>query len=93
MITNTELEYKGDLYPNQIVDFLQDVDKLYFTSENGVVLQITVLRNSAPRFRYATNYTFQPDFSYAISEVGIRGYDKLDVSETDTEYLSRETGH
>ncbi len=54
MITNTELEYKGNLYPNQIVDFKQDVDKFYFTTENGVILQITVLRNSALRFRYAT---------------------------------------
>ena len=87
MITNTELEYKGDLYPNHIVDFKQDVDKLYFTTENGVVLQITVLRNSMLRFRYATNYTFEPDFSYAISKEGLRGYDTLKVSENETEYL------
>ena len=91
MITNTELEYKGDLYPDHIVDFRQDVDKLYFTSKNGVVLQITVLRNSALRFRYATNYTFEPDFSYAISDVGHRGYDTLEVSETETEYLIETT--
>ena len=87
MITNTELEYKGNLYPDEIVDFKQDVDKLYFTSKNGVILQITVLRNSALRFRYATNYTFEPDFSYAIAKDGLRGYDRLDVSETETEYL------
>ena len=73
MITNTELEYKGNLYPNQIVDVLQDVDKIYFTSENGVVLQITVLRNSMLRFRYATEHNFEPDFSYAISDKGRRG--------------------
>ena len=67
MITNTELEYKGNLYPNHIVEFTQDTDKLYFTTENGVVLQITILRGSVIRFRYATNYNFEPDFSYQIS--------------------------
>ncbi|MBU2994887.1 glycoside hydrolase family 31 protein [Cellulophaga baltica] len=87
MITNTELEYKGNLYPNEIVDFKQDIDKIYFTTANGVVLQITVLRNSAIRFRYATDYNFEPDFSYAISKTGIRGFDDLKVEETDTEYL------
>ncbi len=87
MITNTELEYKGDLYPNQIIDFKQDVDKLNFTTQNGVVLQITVLRNSALRFRYATEEVFQPDFSYAISENASRGYNLLEVDETNSEYL------
>ncbi|NNK74970.1 MAG: DUF4968 domain-containing protein [Maribacter sp.] len=87
MITNTELEYKGNLYPNHIIDFKQDVDKFYFTTANGVILQITVLRNSALRFRYATEEVFQPDFSYAISENACRGYNTLIVSETKTEYL------
>ncbi|MBT8297192.1 MAG: glycoside hydrolase family 31 protein [Maribacter sp.] len=87
MITNTELEYKGNLYPNHIIDFKQDVDKFYFTTANGVILQITVLRNSALRFRYATEEVFQPDFSYAISENASRGYNKLEASETKTEYL------
>ena len=87
MITNTELEYKGDLYPNQIIDFKQDVDKFNFTTQNGVVLQITVLRNSAIRFRYATDYVFEPDFSYAISENASRGYNLLEVDETKSEYV------
>jgi alpha-glucosidase len=87
MITNTELEYKGNLYPNHIIKFKQDVDKFYFTTANGVILQITVLRNSALRFRYATEEVFQPDFSYAISENASRGYNTLEVSETKTEYL------
>ncbi|MCK5441383.1 MAG: glycoside hydrolase family 31 protein [Maribacter sp.] len=87
MITNTELEYKGNLYPNQIIDFKQDVDKFYFTTENGVILQITVLRNSALRFRYATEHVFQPDFSYAISENASKGYNHLVINETNTEYL------
>ncbi|MDP5060800.1 MAG: glycoside hydrolase family 31 protein [Maribacter sp.] len=87
MITNTELEYKGNLYPNHIVEFSQDSDKLYFTTENGVVLQITILRGSIIRFRYATNYNFEPDFSYAIDPDATMGYSKLEVVENDTEYI------
>ncbi|MBT8180737.1 MAG: DUF4968 domain-containing protein, partial [Eudoraea sp.] len=87
MITNTELEYKGNLYPNHIIKFKRDTDKFYFTSENGVILEITVLRNSAIRFRYATEEVFQPDFSYAISPDASRGYNKLESTETKTEYL------
>ena len=41
MITNTEIEYKGNLYPNQIVDFKQETDKFYFTTENGVSFVIS----------------------------------------------------
>jgi len=87
MITNTELEYKGNLYPNHIVDFKQNTDKLYFTSENGVVLQITVLRGSVIRFRYATNYVFEPDFSYAIDPEASLGYSTLELVENKTEYI------
>lgn len=87
MITNTELEYKGNLYPNQVVDFKRDTDKFYFTTENGVILELTVLRNSAVRFRYATDYMFQPDFSYAISDNASKGYNRLEIEETATEYL------
>lgn len=86
MITNTELEYKGNLYPNHIIDFQKDTDKLYFTTANGVILQVTVIRDSAIRFRYATEHVFEPDFSYAISEDASTGYNHLEVVETDTEY-------
>ena len=30
MITNTELEFKGDLYPTAIVSFEKEVDSFYF---------------------------------------------------------------
>ncbi|WP_411031781.1 glycoside hydrolase family 31 protein [Spongiimicrobium sp. 3-5] len=87
MITNTELEYKGNLYPDNIIDFQKDTDKLYFTTSNGVILQITVIRDSAIRFRYATEHVFEPDFSYAISEGASVGYNHLEVAETKSEYL------
>lgn len=87
MITNTELEYKGNLYPNSIIDYYKKSDKLYFTTLNGVVLEMTVLRDSVIRFRYATENIFEPDFSYAISENASIGYNKLEVEETSTEYL------
>ncbi|MGB7392902.1 MAG: glycoside hydrolase family 31 protein [Pricia sp.] len=87
MITNTELEYKGNLYPNHIVNFIRDKDRFYFTTDNGVVLEITVIQDRTIRFRYATEHTFQPDFSYAIDPDARRGYNHLDILETETEYI------
>jgi hypothetical protein len=49
MITNTELEFKGDLYPSKIVSFKHDVDSVYFNSDS-VVLKVTVIRDSLIRF-------------------------------------------
>lgn len=86
MITNTELEQKGNQFPNHVVAFRQDADTFYFTTDNGVILELTALRNSAFRFRYATDYTFQPDFSYAISEEATRGYNSLDWKESESYY-------
>jgi len=86
MITNTELEQKGNQFPNQIISFSRDTDTFYFTTENGVVLELTALRNSAFRFRYATDLTFQPDFSYAISPEASRGYNSLEWEETEEHY-------
>ena len=87
MITNTDLEYKGNLYPNHIVEFKQDKDKFYFTTDNGVVLQITILRGSVIRFRYAVNHVFEPDFSYAIDPDATSGYSVLELVEKDMEYV------
>ena len=87
MITNTEIEWRGNQYPNQITEFKQDNDKLYFTTQNGVILEITVMRDSAIRFRYATDYVFEPDFSYAISDNVSSGYNELDVKEEKTQYV------
>ena len=68
MITNTELEYKGDQFPSQIVSFEQDVDSIYFNTDNNVILKITILRDSLIRFRYTTKGYFSNDFSYAIDK-------------------------
>ncbi len=86
MIINTELEHKGNLFPGKIISFSQDVDKIFFKTENGVILQITILRGSVIRFRYATDNNFENDFSYAISEDGVRGYSVLEVEELASEY-------
>ena len=86
MITNTELEYKGNLYPTQVVDYRRDSNKFYFTSQNGVILEVSILRNSVLRFRYGTDHMFAPDFSYAISPDHSRGFDEIRESETDTMY-------
>ncbi|MBT8239398.1 MAG: DUF4968 domain-containing protein, partial [Croceitalea sp.] len=87
MITNTEIEKRGNQYPNKIVDFKQDNDRIYFTTENGVILEITVLRDSAVRFRYATEHVFEPDFSYALSADVNTGYNELTVTEEIPEYV------
>ncbi|PSG90337.1 glycoside hydrolase family 31 protein [Aurantibacter aestuarii] len=87
MITNTELEKKGNQFPNQIVSYSKNVDVLLFTTENNVALQITVLRDSLLRFRYATDSNFDKDFSYAITKYASTGYNKLEVFEKDNTYV------
>ena len=56
MITNTELEKKGNQFPNQIVSYSKNVDVLLFTTENNVALQITVLRDSLLRHNQIRKY-------------------------------------
>src|SRR6056297_4199789 len=87
MITNTEIATRGNQFPNHIVDFKQENDKIYFTTQNGVILQVTILRDSAVRFRSATEYVFEPDFSYAISADVNLGYNELIVEDEIPEYV------
>jgi len=87
MILNTELEYKGNLFPSKIVSYKKDVDTLYFTSENDVVLQVTVERDSVLRFRFTTTSIFENDFSYAISQYASKGFNHLEVTEDDENYI------
>jgi alpha-glucosidase len=81
MITNTELEFKGDLYPSKIVSFEHDVDSVYFHTDNSVILKVTILRDSLIRFRFTTKGYFSNDFSYAIDKSHSHGYNFLDVTE------------
>ncbi len=87
MILNTELEYKGNLFPSKIISFKKDVDTLYFTSENDVVLQLTIQRDSVLRFRYATTGIFEKDFSYAITKHASKGFNYLEITEDDSNYI------
>ncbi|WP_047545932.1 glycoside hydrolase family 31 protein [Psychroserpens sp. Hel_I_66] len=86
MIVNTELENKGNLTPTKIIHFKKDVDTLYFSAENDVVLQLTVLRDSVLRFRYTTTGTFENDFSYAITKYASTGYNHLEIEEFEDHY-------
>lgn len=81
MITNTEIEKRGNLFPNHIIDHKQDNEKFSFITKNGVILQITILRDSTVRFRYATDFAFEDDFSYAISDDVSFGYNELEFEE------------
>jgi alpha-glucosidase len=75
MITNTELEFKGDLYPSKIVSFKHDVD-FYFNSDNSVVLKVTVIRDSLIRFVIQ-----QKDILVMISyAIDAHGYNFLEVT-------------
>ena len=90
MITNTELEYKGDLYPTKIVSFEHnEVDSISFYTDNSVILNVTVLRDSLLRFRYTTKGYFSNDFSYAIDKSHIHGYNLLEVTEEKDYYQIR----
>ena len=87
MITNTELEHKGDQFPSKIISFQQDVDSIYFNTDNNVILKITILRDSLIRFRYTTKGYFSNDFSYAIDKSQSHGYNQLEVIEDQQFYL------
>ena len=87
MIINTELEHKGNIFPSKIVDFKKNVDKLEFKTENGVVLQLTVVRDSVLRFRYATTGLFDKDFSYAITRHASTGYNHLEITSDKDYYI------
>ena len=90
MITNTELEYKGDLYPSKILLMEQEVDSVFFHSDNNVILKLTVLRDSMLRFRYTAKGYFSNDFSYAIDKSHSHGYNFLEVT-NEKEYYQVKT--
>jgi alpha-glucosidase len=87
MILNTQLEYKGDLFPSTITNYKKDVDVLHFSTSNNVILQLTVLRDSVLRFRYTTVGKFDNDFSYAIANDANTGYNHLEISDDDDKYI------
>jgi len=87
MILNTELEYKGNLFPSKIVKYEKNLNVLSFTADNGVVLEVTVRRDSILRFRFTTTGIFENDFSYAITKYASRGYNHLEVTEDDDYYI------
>ncbi len=87
MIVNTELEQKGNLFPSKIIDFKKDVDTLYFYTDNEVILQVKVVRDSVLRFRYTTTGTFEKDFSYAITKYASTGYNKLEIEDANGNYV------
>jgi len=86
MILNTELEHKGNLVPSKIASYKKDGNILYFTSENNVVLQLTIERDSVLRFRYSTTGIFDKDFSYAITKYASKGFNHLEIVENKEDY-------
>lgn len=89
MITNTSLEYKGDLYPSKIVSFQHEGDSFFFHTDNKVILKVTILRDSLIRFRFTTKGYFSNDFSYAIDKTQLHGYNFLELTEEETYFQIR----
>ncbi|MDY0990180.1 glycoside hydrolase family 31 protein [Flavobacterium sp. CFBP9031] len=89
MITNTSLEYKGDLYPSKIVSYEHEGDSIFFNTDNKVILKVTILRDSLIRFRFTTKGYFSNDFSYAIDKTQLHGYNFLEVTEEETYFQIR----
>ena len=87
MIINTELEQKGNQFPNAVTNVRQEVDTLYFTTENNIILELTVLRDSVIRFRYGTRGILEDDFSYAIDPENHIGYNHLELTENKNFYI------
>jgi alpha-glucosidase len=89
MITNTSLEYKGDLYPSKIVSHEHEGDSVFFHTDNKVILKVTILRDSLIRFRFTTKGYFSNDFSYAIDKTQLHGYNFLELTEEETCFVIR----
>ncbi len=87
MITNTELELKGNQFPTKIKSYKRDLNTLHFTTENEVTLELTIVRDSVLRFRYFPTSDFNNDFSYAISKNASMGYNQLDITEDKEKYV------
>jgi len=87
MITNTELEHKGNLYPTGLISHEHDQGTVNFLTKNGIRLQLTILRDNMMRFRYTTNGIFEHDFSYAVDQEHPHGFNHLEVTENDTHVL------
>ena len=86
MIINTDLEYKGDLFPSKIISYTHEVDSIDFHTDNNVILRVTVLRDSMIRFRFTVKGYFSNDFSYAIDKSQSHGYNALEVIEEKNQY-------
>lgn len=89
MITNTSLEYKGDLYPSRIVSHKHEGDTILFHTDNKVILKVSILRDSLIRFRFTTKGYFSNDFSYAIDKTQLHGYNFLELIEEESYFQIR----
>ena len=87
MITNTELEYKGNLFPTAYKSHTKKSNVIEFESQNGVLMQVHVLRDSLLRFRYAPEGFFTKDFSYAIDQKHEHGYGELTIEEDNNDVV------
>ena len=86
MIVNTELEYKGNLFPTCITHVKKEVDQVIFTTENNIKLTITIIRDSILRFKFTSIDLVSSNFSYAIDETQTHGFNHFELVENDDFY-------
>jgi alpha-glucosidase len=57
-----------DIRPDTIKTWAITEDKIRFTSNNNVTLEVTAIGYGTFRFRYSATGQFEPDFSYALAD-------------------------
>ncbi|MEM9022898.1 MAG: TIM-barrel domain-containing protein, partial [Bacteroidota bacterium] len=68
-------------HPTELRHVKQELNKIYFTASNNVILCVQVVTDYMVRFRYTTEGYFEDDFSYAIHKDLEGGYHKLELQE------------
>lgn len=71
----------GNIFPSAIIKHERDNSNIFFYTENDVILNVEILRDSVFRFRYTTKGYFSEDFSYAVDLAQPHGYNELDFTE------------
>lgn len=87
MISNTRLDYKGNLHPSKIISFRKEENYVSFLTDNNVEIIITILQDNLIRFRYNIQETPQKDFSYAISDKFIPSFRLFEINEEESCFL------
>ena len=79
-------KYSIKYFPDNITKFRREGSVFYFYTSSEIILQIKVLSDRIIRFRYATEGTFERDFSYAVIPNYPESIIELQVNEEEENY-------